>query len=74
MLYEVITLADPELVELVEMEVMELLSEYGFPGDETPIIKGSAFQAMSAIDDTAKTVITSYSIHYTKLYDKILTI
>ncbi len=48
-------LADPELVELVEMEVMELLSEYGFPGDETPIIKGSAFQAMSAIDDTAKT-------------------
>jgi len=48
-------LADPELVELVEMEVMELLSEYGFPGDDTPIIKGSAFQAMSAIDDTEKT-------------------
>jgi elongation factor Tu len=48
-------LADPELVELVEMEVMDLLSEYGFPGEETPIIKGSAFQAMSAIDDSEKT-------------------
>ena len=33
---------DPELLELVEMEVRELLSEYGFPGDDTPIIKGSA--------------------------------
>ena len=48
-------LADEELVELVEMEIMELLTEYGFPGDDTPIIKGSAFQAMSAIDDTEKT-------------------
>jgi elongation factor Tu len=48
-------LADPELVELVEMEVRELLSEYGFPGDETPIIKGSAFQAMTNIDDPEKT-------------------
>ena len=37
---------DPELIELVEMEVRELLSEYGFPGDETPIIVGSALRAM----------------------------
>ncbi len=48
-------LADPELVELVEMEVRELLDEYGFPGDETPVIMGSAFQAMTNIDDAEKT-------------------
>jgi elongation factor Tu len=48
-------LADPELVDLVEMEVQELLTEYGFPGEETPIIKGSAFEAMSNIDDAEKT-------------------
>jgi len=39
---------DPELIELVEMEVRELLNEYGFPGDDTPIIHGSAFKAMEA--------------------------
>src|SRR5439155_20272413 len=33
---------DPELLELVELEVRELLSKYGFPGDDTPIIKGAA--------------------------------
>jgi len=38
-------LADPDLVELVEMEVRELLSSYKFPGDEIPIIKGSAVAA-----------------------------
>jgi len=36
---------DPELLELVELEVRELLSSYEFPGDETPVIKGSALQA-----------------------------
>jgi elongation factor Tu len=39
-------LADPDLVELVEMEVRELLSSYQFPGDEIPIIKGSAVAAL----------------------------
>jgi len=39
---------DPELLELVELEVRELLSEYGFPGDDTPVIKGSALKAMEA--------------------------
>ena len=39
-------LDDPELQELVEMEIRELLSEYGFPGDDTPIIKGSALKAL----------------------------
>ncbi|MFQ3588589.1 MAG: elongation factor Tu, partial [Fimbriimonadaceae bacterium] len=41
---------DPELIELVEMEVRDLLSKYNFPGDDTPIIKGSAFKAMEALD------------------------
>ena len=39
-------LDDPELLELVEMEVRELLNEYGFPGDDAPIIKGSALRAL----------------------------
>lgn len=39
-------LADPELVELVEMDVRELLSKYGYDGDNTPIIKGSATKAL----------------------------
>ena len=37
---------DPELIELVEMEVRDLLNEYEFPGDEIPIVKGSALKAM----------------------------
>ena len=37
---------DEELLDLVEMEIRELLSEYDFPGDDTPIIRGSAFQAL----------------------------
>jgi len=37
---------DPELLELVEMEIRELLTKYGFPGDDTPIIKGNALAAM----------------------------
>ena len=39
---------DEELLELVEMEIRDLLTEYGFPGDDTPIIKGSAFKALEA--------------------------
>lgn len=41
---------DPELIELVEMEIRDLLSEYEFPGDDIPIIKGSALKAMQATD------------------------
>ncbi|MCK4913287.1 MAG: elongation factor Tu [Planctomycetes bacterium] len=37
---------DPELIELVELEIRELLSKYDFPGDDIPLIKGSAFAAM----------------------------
>ncbi len=39
---------DPELLELVELELRELLNEYGFPGDETPIVKGSALAALES--------------------------
>ena len=42
---------DPELLDLVEMEVRETLSKYEFPGDDTPIIKGSALKALEAPDD-----------------------
>jgi elongation factor Tu len=42
---------DPELLELVEMEVRELLNEYEFPGDDTPIVVGSALKALEAPDD-----------------------
>ena len=46
---------DQELLELVEMEVRDLLSKYEFPGDDTPIIRGSALKAMKAesLDDAA---------------------
>lgn len=46
---------DPELLELVEAEVREVLSQYGFPGDEIPIIKGAAFKAMSEPDNPEAT-------------------
>jgi elongation factor Tu len=39
---------DPELLELVELEVRELLSTYGFPGDEVPVVRGSALAALSS--------------------------
>ena len=38
---------DEELLELVEMEVRELLSKYDFPGDDLPVIKGSALNALT---------------------------
>ncbi|MDX9789485.1 MAG: elongation factor Tu [Candidatus Kapaibacterium sp.] len=43
-----VDIADPELLELVEMELRDLLSSYNFPGDEIPIIKGSALHALDA--------------------------
>ena len=42
---------DPELLELVELEVRELLSSYQFPGDDIPIVKGSALKALEGKDD-----------------------
>jgi small GTP-binding protein len=45
---------DPELMELVELEVRELLSEYEFPGDDTPIIRGSALKALESGDPNSE--------------------
>jgi elongation factor Tu len=47
---------DPELLELVEMELRELLSEYDFDGDNTPIIKGSALKALEGDADAVKAI------------------
>jgi len=44
-------MGDPELLELVELELRELLNEYGFPGDETPIVKGSALAALESTSE-----------------------
>ena len=44
---------DPELLELVEMELRDLLNEYDFPGDDTPIVKGSALNALNDSSDEA---------------------
>ena len=46
---------DPELIELVELELRELLSKYDFPGDDLPIIKGSALEALNNPEDAEKT-------------------
>jgi elongation factor Tu len=50
---------DPELLDLVELEVRELLKEYKFPGDEVPVIRGSALKALegSGDDDSAKPIL-----------------
>ncbi|MBU0504270.1 MAG: elongation factor Tu [Candidatus Omnitrophota bacterium] len=42
---------DPELIDLVEMEVRDLLTKYGYPGDKTPVIRGSSLKAMQAAGD-----------------------
>jgi len=46
---------DPELIELVEMELRDLLNEYDFPGDDTPIVKGSALEALNNSSDEGAT-------------------
>jgi elongation factor Tu len=54
------TVDDEELLELVEMEIRELLTQYKFPGDDTPIVRGSALKALEAgsvDDDWAKKVV-----------------
>jgi elongation factor Tu len=47
---------DPELIELVELELRELLSKYDFPGDDIPIIRGSALKALEAEDFNSEAV------------------
>jgi elongation factor Tu len=46
---------DPELLDLVELEVRELLSKYEFPGDDIPVVRGSALQALENPEDEEKT-------------------
>jgi len=46
---------DPELLDLVELEVRELLTKYEFPGDDVPVIRGSALQALENSEDEEKT-------------------
>jgi elongation factor Tu len=48
---------DPDLIELVEEEVRDLLKEYEFPGDETPVIKGSALKALEGDEEAKKAVL-----------------
>lgn len=50
-------LADPELAELVEMEIRELLTSYDFPGDDIPIIKGSAVKALEGDPEAEKAIL-----------------
>ena len=50
-------LADPELVELVEMDVRELLNKYGYDGDNTPIIKGSATKAIEGDPEAVQSIM-----------------
>ncbi len=45
---------DPEIVDLVEMEVRDLLTKYGYPGDEVPVIRGSALKALEALFQNPK--------------------
>jgi elongation factor Tu len=45
---------DPELLELVEVEVRDLLKQYQFPGDEVPVVKGSALRALQAVEEKGK--------------------
>ena len=47
---------DPELLDLVEMEVRDLLTKYEFPGDEIPIVKGSALKALEGDADHKKSI------------------
>ena len=47
---------DPELLDLVDLEVRELLTEYNFPGDDTPIIRGSALKALESDDSNSDDV------------------
>ncbi|GLB46983.1 elongation factor Tu [Philodulcilactobacillus myokoensis] len=48
---------DPELVDLVEMEVRELLSEYDYPGDDVPVVRGSALKALQGDKEQQKVIL-----------------
>ncbi len=50
---------DPELLELVELEVRDLLTEYEFPGDEVPVVMGSALKALNGDAESADQIVAS---------------
>ena len=52
-----VDIADPELIELVELELRELLTQYDFPGDDIPIIKGSALKALEGDPEGEKAIM-----------------
>ena len=52
-----VDIADPELIELVELELRELLTQYDFPGDDIPIIKGSALKALEGDPEAEKSIM-----------------
>jgi elongation factor Tu len=62
---------DEELIELVEMEVRDLLSKYGFPGDDTPIIKGSAVKVLDLLEKGVLNLDDSYVKAVTDLMDAV---
>lgn len=53
---------DPELIELVELELRELLNKYEFPGDETPIVRGSALKALETDDSNSEDAKCIYEL------------
>ena len=59
---------DEELLELVEMEIRELLDMYEFPGDDTPIVAGSAYQAL---EEAKKGIIGDWAAKIIKLMDEV---
>ena len=62
---------DEELLELVEMEIRELLSSYDFPGDDTPIVKGSALQALEAVQAGADIDTNEWTAKIFELMDAV---
>src|SRR6187399_803190 len=62
---------DPELLDLVELEVRELLSVYGFPGDETPVVRGSATGAIAGKSEWVAKIEELYDAHDTYIPEPV---
>ena len=62
---------DEELLELVEMEIREMLSEYDFPGDDIPIVKGSALKALEAVQAGADVTTDEWCAHIIELMNEV---
>ncbi len=64
---------DPELVDLVELELREMLGEFGYPGDEIPFIKGSALLALGGdAEQVAARFLIKSKMHFSPVPDRIL--